>query len=610
MALATVVAIRGSTYRREGARLADPGRGRPGRNDQRRLPRGRGLPDRRRRHARGNHAAPALRPDGGRRGRLGLGTRLQRRHRRLRRAGRAGGADGRRHPAGDRRAARAGRRHRHRGAGGRTGVPGAADAGRAGRHDRGFAGRRRARRRGRGGGARALGEDRSRRRLAWTRASRRSSRRCVPPIRLLVCGAGHDAIPLVRFAAGLGWRVEVVDDRKAFLTTERFPEATGFVHLDRAGRRRRRATAPDGRTFPVVMTHNFMRDKDYLRVAPGDAGARTSGCSGRTSASASCWTSLRREGYEPDPADLRAVHSPAGLDLGAEGPGGDRVGDRGRDPRRPERARRPGSCGTATGRIHDRPHAAEVTSARLRAHGVISALVLAAGVVPPDGPAEAAPPARRRSRSSSTSSTPRSGTPVDESSSCSAPTPDAVRTALRAPTPGCGSPSTNSRVDGQSHLAAGRPGRRRPGGATRRGHPAGRPAGRPRRRRSGRSRGRRRSLPAATAAVQASYGGIPAHPTLFARSIWHEVVEARRPRRAPVAPPTLPSAGCWSRSAGSPPRTSTRRRTTSWITVGVRGVAERAVAPVRPSCTAANRTLSVSLETGSIAAFRRGSQSQ
>ena len=27
----------------------------------------------------------------------------------------------------------------------------------------------------------------------------------VPPLRLLVCGAGHDAIPLVRQAAELGW---------------------------------------------------------------------------------------------------------------------------------------------------------------------------------------------------------------------------------------------------------------------------------------------------------------------------------------------------------------------------------------------------------------------
>lgn len=34
------------------------------------------------------------------------------------------------------------------------------------------------------------------------------------------------------------------------------------------------------------------------------------------------------------------------------------------------------------------------------------------------------------------------------------------------------------------------------------------------------------ALPDGTAAVQASYGGVPAHPTLFVRSVWDEVVEA------------------------------------------------------------------------------------
>ena len=53
-----------------------------------------------------------------------------------------------------------------------------------------------------------------------------------PPLRLLVCGAGHDAIPLVRAARGIGWSPIVVDDRPGFLNDERFPEATGFVHVE------------------------------------------------------------------------------------------------------------------------------------------------------------------------------------------------------------------------------------------------------------------------------------------------------------------------------------------------------------------------------------------
>src|SRR5205823_7884101 len=79
--------------------------------------------------------------------------------------------------------------------------------------------------------ARAIAEDRSRV-VPLGQGVEAFVEALVPPIRLLVCGAGHDAIPLVRFAAGLGWRVEVVDDRPAFLTSERFPEATGFVQVE------------------------------------------------------------------------------------------------------------------------------------------------------------------------------------------------------------------------------------------------------------------------------------------------------------------------------------------------------------------------------------------
>ena len=50
-----------------------------------------------------------------------------------------------------------------------------------------------------------------------------------PATRLLVCGAGHDAIPLVRFASNLGLAVEVIDDREAFLKPTRFPEAARLV---------------------------------------------------------------------------------------------------------------------------------------------------------------------------------------------------------------------------------------------------------------------------------------------------------------------------------------------------------------------------------------------
>jgi xanthine/CO dehydrogenase XdhC/CoxF family maturation factor len=181
----------------------------------------------------------------------------------------------------------------------------------------------------------------------------------VPPIRLLVCGAGHDAIPLVRFAAGLGWRVEVADDRAAFLDRARFPEATGFVHTEPSDVAERAGV--DGRTYAVVMTHNFMRDKDYLRSLLGSETPYI-GMLGPHERFEKLLAELRREGFEPDPADLRAVHSPAGLDVGAEGP--EEIAWALVAEVLAVRSGRPGGyLRERSGPIHDLPHAAEVAEA-------------------------------------------------------------------------------------------------------------------------------------------------------------------------------------------------------------------------------------------------------
>jgi xanthine dehydrogenase accessory factor len=139
----------------------------------------------------------------------------------------------------------------------------------------------------------------------------------VPPLRLLVCGAGHDAIPLVRFAASLGWRVEVIDDREAFLKPHRFPGVTRFVKtepIDAAAE-----AGVDERTYVVVMSHNFLRDKDYLRSFLGSP-ASYIGMLGPNARLERLLAELRREGFEPRPEDLSIVHGPAGLDLGGDGP--------------------------------------------------------------------------------------------------------------------------------------------------------------------------------------------------------------------------------------------------------------------------------------------------
>ena len=139
-----------------------------------------------------------------------------------------------------------------------------------------------------------------------------------PPLRLLICGAGHDAIPLVRTAAGIGWSPIVVDDRAAFLTPERFPEAAGFVRVD-APEHAAKAANVDQRTYAVVMTHNFLKDKEYLRSLL-DSDVAYLGMLGPGARTHRLLMELADEGVAITDAVRERIHGPAGLDLGSEGP--------------------------------------------------------------------------------------------------------------------------------------------------------------------------------------------------------------------------------------------------------------------------------------------------
>lgn len=133
----------------------------------------------------------------------------------------------------------------------------------------------------------------------------------LPSLRLLVCGAGHDAIPLVRQAAELGWRVVVADVRGALLTPERFPGAAEFSSSDPEAAAE--ALAPDERTAAVLMSHNYLRDIAYLRSLL-DAPLAYLGVLGPRGRTEQMLTEIGR------PKAISRLHAPAGLDIGAEVP--------------------------------------------------------------------------------------------------------------------------------------------------------------------------------------------------------------------------------------------------------------------------------------------------
>jgi xanthine/CO dehydrogenase XdhC/CoxF family maturation factor len=135
-----------------------------------------------------------------------------------------------------------------------------------------------------------------------------------PPRHLLLCGAGDDARPLAAYAADAGFRVTVADHRPALLAAGRFPRALATVRArpedDADLPPLRPGRAP--RTLGVVMTHSLAHDRGWARrlLAAGVPYVGLLGPRGRTE------TLLAELGAEGDPR----VYGPVGLDLGADGP--------------------------------------------------------------------------------------------------------------------------------------------------------------------------------------------------------------------------------------------------------------------------------------------------
>ena len=138
-----------------------------------------------------------------------------------------------------------------------------------------------------------------------------------PPLPLLVCGAGHDAIPMVRLAHELGWWVTVADRRPAYATRERFPEADEVVVAE--DQEIPQKVRIDGQTFAVVMTHNYLHDLAILRGLLGTP-ARYIGVLGPRARTDKLLAELEKAGTRLGDQQRTRLYGPVGLDVGAESP--------------------------------------------------------------------------------------------------------------------------------------------------------------------------------------------------------------------------------------------------------------------------------------------------
>ncbi len=132
---------------------------------------------------------------------------------------------------------------------------------------------------------------------------------------LCLFGAGHVAQPLARLAKSCGFRVELVDDRVKFANRERFPEADLVLVDDFAAGA---AQLTLGRnSYAVVVTRGHKGDGEALRAVLG-RGLRYVGLLGSVPKMVHVFSALEAEGVPA--AELARVHTPIGLDIGAQTP--------------------------------------------------------------------------------------------------------------------------------------------------------------------------------------------------------------------------------------------------------------------------------------------------
>jgi xanthine dehydrogenase accessory factor len=134
--------------------------------------------------------------------------------------------------------------------------------------------------------------------------------------KVIIVGAGHLAIPLVKFAKILGFHITVLDDRVIYANRERFPEADEVIAGDMPTVLRGLKITPH--TYIVLITRGHQFDEPCLREVIHKP-AKYIGMIGSRRRIKACFIRFRDEDGIPEEL-LNRVYAPIGLDIGAESP--------------------------------------------------------------------------------------------------------------------------------------------------------------------------------------------------------------------------------------------------------------------------------------------------
>ena len=136
-----------------------------------------------------------------------------------------------------------------------------------------------------------------------------------PPVSIIVIGAGNDVMPLVDMAEILGWETTVVDGRANYAKKERFVSACQV--LVSKPEQVLEQIVIDEHTVFLLMTHNYNYDMAMLRQLL-KKNVPYIGMLGTKKKRERMLNELKEEGTSFTDQQLSVLHSPVGLDLGAE----------------------------------------------------------------------------------------------------------------------------------------------------------------------------------------------------------------------------------------------------------------------------------------------------
>ncbi|HEY7894072.1 MAG TPA: XdhC family protein [Gemmatimonadaceae bacterium] len=133
-----------------------------------------------------------------------------------------------------------------------------------------------------------------------------------PATTIVIFGAGQVAMPLARFAKGLGWKTVLVDARDRYATRDRFPDADE-IHIGTLGEIAAQMRY-DASTIVVLVAHDYKFELPVLRAVLAQHPAYI-GLLGSRRRGRALLDFLAADGFDAE--SLGRIHVPVGLDIGA-----------------------------------------------------------------------------------------------------------------------------------------------------------------------------------------------------------------------------------------------------------------------------------------------------